>query len=151
MLEVPMYNRQGKVKAFFLVDNIDSWVTQYRWNLVGKGYVARTENGKTIRLHRELFNSEDIEGKVVDHINGNPLDNRLQNLRVCTNAQNAQNKLNVYNKSTGCRNVHFSKNAYIVEMNVKGKRYYFGRYKTLEEANNVAISKRKELMPFATL
>jgi hypothetical protein len=112
-------------------------------------YIGFYKENKIIYLHRYLTKCP--SNLTVDHINGNPLDNRLQNLRICTNAQNAQNKLNVYNKSTGCRNVHFAKNGYVVEMTVEGKRYYLGRYKTLEEAKNIAIAKRKELMPFATL
>jgi hypothetical protein len=43
-----------------------------------------------IHLHREVL--QPPEGKYVDHINGNPLDNRRANLRICTNAQNQANR-----------------------------------------------------------
>ena len=140
MLEVPMYNRRGKVKAFFLVDDIDSWVTQYRWNLVGKGYVARTENGKTIRLHRELFNSEDIDGKVVDHINGNPLDNRRQNLRVCTVAENNRNNKGRSQSTSGVTGVAWRNNKWRARIKINHKDIHLGVFDNKEDA----IKARKE-------
>jgi len=58
-------------------------------------YVRRKEqvNGvqKTIPMHREILNAK--PGKVVDHVNGNGLDNRRKNIRECTVSHNAMNKV----------------------------------------------------------
>lgn len=140
MLEVPMYNRQGKVKAFFLVDDIDSWVTQYRWSLIGKGYVARKEKGKSIQLHRELFNPEDIEGKVVDHINGNPLDNRRQNLRVCTVGENNRNNRGRSQGTSGVTGVSCYNNKWKARIKINRKDIHLGVFDNKEDA----IKARKE-------
>ena len=59
---------------------------QYRWR-ISNNYVI-TKKGY-IKLHRLITNCPD--DKVVDHINHNRLDNRKCNLRVCTQAENAQN------------------------------------------------------------
>jgi hypothetical protein len=53
---------------------------------------------KTVLLHRLIMNPP--KGKVVDHINGDVLDNRKRNLRICLNRQNVRNsKLASTNKS----------------------------------------------------
>lgn len=80
---------------FAIVDEADfAWASQWTWRLSHDGYARRGKriNGKqTIyTLHRELMGNPD--GMDVDHINGNRLDNRRCNLRVCTRAQNVRNK-----------------------------------------------------------
>lgn len=93
---------QGKVA---IVD--DSWYEELNkdnW-FAGKGsrggfYAMRRKwvNGRkiTISMHREIVRPS--EGLEVDHINGNTLDNRRENLRECTHAQNCTNSSKV--KST---------------------------------------------------
>jgi hypothetical protein len=68
-------------------------VSRYKWCLMirgSKAYAMRTERGKTILMHREIMKPP--KGMVVDHINGNGLDNRRCNLRACTVLQNAWNR-----------------------------------------------------------
>ena len=83
---------QGK---FAIVDDADcQWLNQFKW-CAYKGnstYYAIRGDGKrnTIRMHREILNSP--KGLCTDHRNGNGLDNRRKNLRVCTNAENLQNQ-----------------------------------------------------------
>lgn len=87
----------------FVIDNEDyPLVAQYRWRLLVNrrdGYVSKyvvttiyTEKyrPKTIYLHRLLVKCP--PDKVVDHINGDTLDNRKTNLRICTTAQNNSNR-----------------------------------------------------------
>ncbi len=79
---------------FALVDDEDyETLSQHRWyaQSVKDGfYAARRSNGRILLLHRVLMGEP--EGKVVDHINGNTLDNRKENLRVCSHSQNIMNK-----------------------------------------------------------
>ena len=80
-----------------LVDDEDFAVlNQYRWrkhrvkgtNLV---YVyASIPNRRPLAMHRVVMKA--TKGQVVDHINGDGLDNRKSNLRVCTTAQNIRNQ-----------------------------------------------------------
>ena len=67
--------------------------------------------GQTIRLHRLLTNAP--AHLVVDHINHNTLDNRLENLRVVKPTSNALNRSgpNRDNRSSGMRGVHWDAHA----------------------------------------
>lgn len=64
-----------------------------RW-CVNDGYAF---NGKLGRLHRYLLGAP--QGVMVDHRNGDKLDNRRDNLRLCTNSQNQANRQTVCGKS----------------------------------------------------
>ena len=83
----------GRSELVTLVDDEDFervnqygwWVSRYRHTNYARGYI----NSKYIRLHRFLLNPD--KGLQVDHANGNGLDNRRCNLRICTNAQNQHN------------------------------------------------------------
>lgn len=81
-------------KKVALVDPQDyERVSRYKWCLsrVGKQlYAYRKHHGRTIRMHQFIMNPP--KGMVVDHVNGNGLDNRRENLRICTKLENAWNK-----------------------------------------------------------
>lgn len=57
-----------------------------------EAYVETTLKGKVIKLHNFLMNPPD--GYIVDHIDGNPKNNRRSNLRICSVVDNAKNKKN---------------------------------------------------------
>ena len=66
--------------------------SRYKWCALdggGKQYACRTERGRTILMHRFLLDPP--RGMVVDHIDGNGLNNRRGNLRICTQRQNTRN------------------------------------------------------------
>ena len=82
---------------------------------------------------------------MVDHIDGNPSNNKWDNLRVCTAAQNQHNtKIRVDNK-TGVKGVcykKFHKYPYIARLTYNKVRYNVGAFKTLEEAKQALESCR---------
>jgi hypothetical protein len=83
----------------------------------------------------------------IDHIDGDNLNNRWENLRAATNGQNIQNaKLRKDNKS-GHKGVCWDKShkAWSVHVAVNGKQKKFGRYKDLTAAISVANRVRLEL------
>lgn len=109
-------------------------------------------NKKKIRLHRLITNAP--KGLVVDHINGNTLDNRRENLRVCTQKENTQNRKDTLEfeptarNKTGVRGLFklYSKrdNRYFYCVKLKGyktKNFSESRY---DEA--VEYAKHPELM-----
>jgi hypothetical protein len=79
---------QGK---FALVDDEDfEWLNQYKWRL-RNGYAGRDSSillgpRRNILMHREVAGTP--EGLFTDHANGNKLDNRRCNLRICNKSQN---------------------------------------------------------------
>jgi hypothetical protein len=71
---------------------LDDW--RWAWRKDSRGYVSSTKatgggRCKPVRLHRLLL---DFPASAIDHANGNKLDNRRCNLRICTNAQNQANR-----------------------------------------------------------
>lgn len=85
-------------------------------------------------MHRLIMNAQN--GQMIDHINGNVLDNRKENLRLCNKSTNAMNcKVHKHNTS-GYKGVAWHKQmkkwrAYIV---INDKQKSLGLYKTKEEA-----------------
>ena len=86
-----------------IVDESDfEWISQWRWYPVQPPtcrtpYAMRTEGPKsnryTIRMHRLLLGLGKGDASMVDHVNGNGLDNRRSNLRICTRAENAAHSI----------------------------------------------------------
>lgn len=111
-------------------------------------------NNKRQKLHRIILNCP--KDKIIDHINHNTLDNRRCNLRICTRAENNQNKKGANkNSSTGLRNVYYKKqnNKYFVKVCCGGINYFSGYYPKTDEGLQTAISKAEELrfkhLPFS--
>jgi hypothetical protein len=77
-----------------IVDDEDARLASLRWSREPRGYAIRRPGKRgeqqLIRMHRVVLGVVDPAVQV-DHINGDPLDNRRANLRVATPAQNAQN------------------------------------------------------------
>lgn len=87
-------------------------------------------------------------GKVVDHINGDPTDNRCNNLRICTQAQNALNNHRPkHNSVSGHRGVYWHKGAqkWCAEVVYDHKKHYLGLFKNKLDAAEAYHRKAKEL------
>lgn len=74
----------------------------------------------------------------IDHVNRNPLDNRIENLRECSLSQNQMNKGVIKNSTTGFKGVtyHISNKCYQARCKVKGKSHFLGSFATAIEASN---------------
>jgi hypothetical protein len=136
-----------------VVDDADfEWLSRWSWQLSGsKGYARRTikiTGGKyrTLYMHRFIMSADN--GIEVDHINGDSLDNRRQNLRLVTRKQNAQN-ICALKSSVGARGVFASGNKFSVRIRLEGKRFYLGTFATCAEAAEVAARWRAINMPFS--
>lgn len=75
-------------------------------------------------------------GQQVDHINGNKLDNRRSNLRLCTQSENMRNRGATALNTSGFKGVHWSANdrKWRAGIKVEGKRIFLGLYLSKEEA-----------------
>jgi hypothetical protein len=73
----------------------------------------------------------------IDHINGNGLDNRKENLRICTHAENGRNrKVNKGKKQSIYKGVTRNGNKFKAAIVINWKKIYLGNYDTEEEAAN---------------
>ena len=118
----------------------------YRWHAhesTGKDRIWRmfyaVRNGysegkrKTIQMHREITGA--ISGQDVDHINGNGLDNRRENLRVCSRKQHAAGSRKQQRGVLKFKGVYGRpKNRFQSRILVDGKRLTLGSFSTAEEA-----------------
>ena len=140
---------KGKNKVSFLIDDEDlEEIKKRKWYLL-KSNTARTNyiyspdrKGKvqrTLFLHRLITGAS--KGYDVDHINGNGLDNRKENLRVCTRSQNKMNIIKNSNKiSSKYKGVYpigeneKRKQGWRAAITLDGKMKTIGRYYTEKEA-----------------
>jgi len=108
-------------------------VSKYHWVSDINGYArTRLSNGKIVLLHRLITDAK--LGQQVDHINLNVIDNRKENLRICSNSLNSSNR-KPYNK-LGVKGVeyHRKENKYSAYFRIDNKQYHSPCYKTIEEA-----------------
>lgn len=130
-------------KGEILVVKIDkedyNKIKKYKWRAQkAKGYnyfyIVSTNNKKIILLHRIIMGA--TKGYVVDHINHDTLDNRKENLRICTYQQNMHNRKKIKIKTSKYKGVHYDKikNKYLAAVIVEKKRIKLGYFFNEENA-----------------
>ncbi|MBX3376042.1 MAG: HNH endonuclease [Phycisphaeraceae bacterium] len=132
----------GYIEVF--IDS-DSPIRDDGWKINADGYCYRDTNGFPLLLHRFLTGAQ--SGEVVDHINGDRLDNRSGNLRKVTAQANAQNLTCLKrNNTSGYRGVSYDKAAGRWYGSVKHDgKHYKKRFDSKEKAALWAAEKRREL------
>jgi hypothetical protein len=144
---------------FAIVDADDyDRLNQYKWCLSktphtnyamrrtkGKRAKGRRAKRKTIMMHRVITNTP--PHLVVDHINHNGLDNRKQNLRLCTRAENSRNRRPFRLNGSRYKGVSWDKQRklFLAAIRCKGKYYNLGRFKSEIAAAKAYDKKAKEL------
>lgn len=120
-----------------LVDDEDyEWLSQFSWwcHTTSGRYTrpARYAGGKIVFLVHDLMRPQ--PGMVVDHINGDPWDNRRLNLRVCSHKQNLQNRRTKIGKEIPFKGVTRKRRRFQASITADGIEHYLGLYLTAEEA-----------------
>ena len=139
----------GKRHKFIIDEDEVNTYKNYCFVLHKDGYVqvsSRKEGKKGKLLHRLIMNVEDPKVQV-DHINGNGLDNRKSNLRLCCNSQNQMNKGKTKLNTTGFKGVCFHKltQKYQATVSLNKKQIYLGLFDTAEEAHQAYCKRATEL------
>lgn len=139
---------------FTIVDSSDfKYLNTVKWFYLNPGYAARTirlkgNKFKKQLMHRLIMNAPN--GLEVDHKNGNKLDNRRSNLRLCTKAENHRNRGLQKSNTSGYKGVCWSKRnkKWIARIAFNGKRYDLGYFSDIRKAaqayNNAAKKYHKE-------
>lgn len=127
-----------------IVDDGDfDWLNQWKWHIHRETrwgrYAVRTDSrsGKVVIMHRLIMDAP--KGMQVDHINGDGLDNRRENMRLCTNSQNTKNKRLSKSSTSGYKGVSwFSKlGKYASRIRVDGELIRLGYFHDPIEAAKV--------------
>lgn len=136
--KIPLSGKNGKDK-YMLVDVEDvPVIAKYKWHLSDTGYALNRSNHTNIRAHRLIMQTP--QGMDTDHINGDKLDNRKSNLRICTRSDNLHNKI-----STGAW-LDKRRGTWQVEIRIDGRKEYLGAYKTKQEAMMVYEKRKCEVL-----
>jgi hypothetical protein len=146
-IEIPL--SKGK---FAIIDREDlEFVMRYKWHCRISGkykstYYAHSGSGGVlgIKMHTYILNCP--AGMIVDHINGNGLDNRRSNIRICTYQENAYNRKKPTRGKSRFKGVHLTKDGkWQVEIKQNKKTIYVGRFSTEIEAARAYNAKALEL------
>ena len=135
---------------YALVDDEDfEKLSKYKWHFTGQ-YAAhrlhRNGGNKKIQwMHRFILNTP--IGKDTDHINGNKLDNRKKNLRICSRTENSRNSKIRSNNTSGFKGVHWhgALKKWRARIKVNGKCIHLGCFDDKKSAHN-AYCKASEIL-----
>lgn len=97
MIEMDITN--GKV----MIDDEFGWLANFKWHVTKGGYAVHHVNKQdtqfwnqpvktAIYMHRVITGLKRGDKRVADHVNHNKLDNRRNNLRICSQAENLRNQ-----------------------------------------------------------
>lgn len=137
---------QGKVA---IVDDEDfEELNKYKWTLMKSGaevcYAYRKEypTNKSILMHKTLVNFN-----MVDHIDGNGLNNQKSNLRECNKSTNDANRKKQRNNTSGYKGVYYENptGRWYSKIGYKMKQIRIGSFESKEEAARAYDKKAKEL------
>lgn len=148
MREIPLTGPDGENLSLLVDDGDYEFMCRFPW------YAKKDGDGRyyahvTVTAHKLL-----TDYKLVDHVNGNGLDNTRINLRAVTPQQNSWNRGLRSDSQSGYKGVHYLKDrvAYSARIQVNGKRYYLGYFKnSVDAAKAYDTAAREHFGEFARL
>lgn len=132
----------------FVKLNVIKWSLTYSGGsrLKKRPYASGKIKNKAVGLHRFLLGVTD-KNIQVDHINGDSLDNRKCNLRICSPSENRYNTRKRKRNKSGFKGVHQKKSDGRYRAQIKKDYHYFflGDFISPEDAARAYDAKAKEL------
>jgi hypothetical protein len=120
--------------------------TKVGW-INSSGYIQVEYKQKAYMLHRiiyEMHHGKIPNGFVIDHIDRNPLNNKIENLRLASLSENKINSAANHNNTTGFKGViRTPNNKFQARLGFNNKKLYLGLFNTKEEA--AAAIKKKSI------
>jgi len=123
------------------------------YHCVSNGKQRRRRRQTRLAFHRFIMNPP--KGMMIDHINGNGLDNRKENLRIVTSAENSRNKGKFKNNTSGFKGVYYMKKSkkminerskpWMAGIRHNKKDIHIGYFSTPEEAARAYDARAKEI------
>lgn len=119
-------------------DSDHNIVKKHSWRIISGKY-SRTQyaytwfKGKILTMHRLIMKAK--KDQIVDHVNGDGLDNTRSNLRFATKLQNSWNhKRQLNSRSPFVGVCQYTPSYFVAQITNCGKRHFLGVYKTAKEA-----------------
>lgn len=119
-----------------------------------QGYIEASVDYKRYKLHRLiwLWHKGNFPTLDLDHKDGNPLNNKIENLREVTPSQNRQNiRKPMKNNKLGFQGVYKVNNRYRTSITTNGKVKNIGYFDIPEEAHKAYILEKRKLHEFSTI
>lgn len=161
MKKIPLSttSKANSGKYFAIVSDEDyEWLMKHKWTIrINKksGYktiarcITRNNVKQSFLMHREIMGLDKSSPMKVDHINHDTLDNRRENLRICTSSNNAMNRIKPMGRkySSKYKGVHKKHNKWTACVRLKENRKLIclGYFLTEEDAAIAYDAKAKEL------
>jgi hypothetical protein len=138
-----IYNKEsGELTRRVTVGNFDRWKKGTTVGTKDKdGYIVTHFDGKSQKVHRLIwvYLHGSISG-IIDHIDRNPSNNRIENLRVVTKKTNSINSKLPSNNTSGHKGVCFCRGKWQSRIKVDGRTIYLGSFTDI----SLAIKARKK-------
>jgi hypothetical protein len=137
------FKNDAQKAAFKIDDKYRYLLVDLYWYVTSQGYMAtnvkKSDDKRTILLmHRHILTLEhwDVNGHLVDHIDGNKLNNQLSNLRLVNYSQNGWNSEKRKRNTSGYKGVSWNKGKRMWKSSimVNRKQIFLGYYKDIELA-----------------
>lgn len=130
-----------------IVDAIDSDLCEFKWHFhtdkwgceYAQSTIYKEGKRKAVTIHRLIF--EKIVGRslssreYVDHIDGDGLNNRRDNLRLSSNSQNRQNSKRPITNTSGYKGVSVHGSRWCATITINGRNKKLGYFDTPSEAH----------------
>ena len=152
-----MIDQKKALELFKYVDGDLFWKTKRSFGINAgdkagsfdpSGYIKIGIDGKTYYAHRIIFLMHNgYLPKYIDHIDGVEFNNKIENLRATSKAQNQYNSNMMTNNTTGVKNVYRDSRSdrWFVKFVINGKQKFFGYFLHFDEAAKVADDTRQFL------
>lgn len=145
-----------KGKSAIVDDSDYEWLSRNKWRarvqknrIYAAGAIKNNGKWQTTSMHREIMGLTKGDGKEVDHRNGNGLDNRRENLRLCTRSENIQNRHHKAKegKASQYQGVYSvkKKNSWLASITKDYKQIHIGLYSNDKDAARAYDRKALEL------
>jgi hypothetical protein len=130
------------------------WVQGTRIGYISGGYDQCSIDYQRYKVHRLvwMWHYGEFPNGHIDHIDGNKLNNKIENLREATDAQNVQNqrKARASNK-LGIQGVCKQNNKYRASIHLNYKKIHLGYFDTPEKAHQKYLDAKRKLHEYGTI
>lgn len=136
--KIPLHGQSGRFYGWAFIDIEDLIIVkEISWTLDPRGYAAGRPSGlkNSVTLHRWIMINGKKHKAHIDHIDGDRLNNRRSNLRLCSSAENSRNRGKGKNNTSGIKGVSETPNGrWRARIMINRKEINLGHYLTKEEA-----------------